>query len=55
MTTNAMLKIENLHAGVDGQEILKGVDLEVAAGEVHALQDLAAADRGVEVLDLEKR
>jgi len=32
-----MLKIENLHASVDGTEILKGVDLEVNAGEVHAV------------------
>lgn len=32
-----MLKIENLHAAVDGTEILKGLDLEVKAGEVHAI------------------
>lgn len=32
-----MLKIENLHATVDGKEILKGVDLEVGAGKVHAI------------------
>jgi Fe-S cluster assembly ATP-binding protein len=32
-----MLKINNLHAGVDGNEILKGIDLEVNAGEVHAI------------------
>lgn len=32
-----MLKIENLHATVDGKEILKGLDLEVKAGEVHAI------------------
>ena len=32
-----MLKIENLHASVDGKEILKGINLEVAAGEVHAI------------------
>ena len=32
-----MLQITNLHAGVDGAEILKGVDLEVAAGEIHAI------------------
>jgi Fe-S cluster assembly ATP-binding protein len=32
-----MLKIENLHASVDGTEILKGIDLDVAAGEVHAI------------------
>jgi len=32
-----MLKIENLHAGVDGAEILKGLSLDVPAGEVHAV------------------
>jgi Fe-S cluster assembly ATP-binding protein len=32
-----MLKVENLHACVDGKEILKGLTLEVPAGEVHAI------------------
>ena len=32
-----MLKITNLHARVEGAEILKGVDLQVNAGEVHAI------------------
>ncbi len=32
-----MLKIKNLRASVDGKEILKGIDLEVKAGEVHAI------------------
>ena len=32
-----MLSIKNLHVTVDGKEILKGVDLEVKAGEVHAI------------------
>ncbi len=32
-----MLSIRNLHASVDGKEILKGLDLEVKAGEVHAI------------------
>ena len=32
-----MLKIKNLHASVDGKEILKGLDLEIPAGEVHAI------------------
>jgi len=32
-----MLKINNLHAKVDGREILRGLDLEIAAGEVHAI------------------
>ena len=32
-----MLVIRDLHAGIDGKEILKGFNLEVKAGEVHAL------------------
>ncbi len=32
-----MLKIENLHARVDGKDILKGLTLTVNAGEVHAI------------------
>src|SRR3954471_19227171 len=32
-----MLKIENLRASVDGREILKGLSLEIPAGEVHAI------------------
>ena len=33
----AMLALENLHVSVEGKEILRGVTLEVAAGEVHAI------------------
>ena len=32
-----MIKIENLHASIEGKEILKGLNLEVKAGEVHAI------------------
>ena len=32
-----MLSIKNLHAGIVGKDILKGIDLEVKAGEVHAI------------------
>ncbi len=32
-----MLKITNLHADIDGKEILKGLSLTVNAGEVHAI------------------
>lgn len=32
-----MLKIKNLHASVGGKEILKGIDLEINAGEIHAI------------------
>jgi Fe-S cluster assembly ATP-binding protein len=39
MTAHAQEKlvISGLHAAVDGQEILKGVDLEIGRGEIHAL------------------
>jgi len=32
-----MISIRNLHASVDGKEILRGLNLEVKAGEVHAI------------------
>jgi Fe-S cluster assembly ATP-binding protein len=32
-----MLKIKNIHASIDGTEILKGLDLDVKPGEVHAI------------------
>ena len=33
----ALLEIKNLRAGIDGKEILRGVDLKMEAGEVHAI------------------
>ena len=33
----SLLKIENLHVSVDGNEILKGINLTIEAGEVHAI------------------
>ncbi|WP_420565065.1 Fe-S cluster assembly ATPase SufC [Thalassobaculum sp.] len=33
----ALLEIENLHAEVDGKPILKGIDLSIEAGQVHAI------------------
>lgn len=32
-----MLSIRNIHANVEGKEILKGINLEIKAGEVHAI------------------
>ena len=32
-----MLEINNLHASVEGKQILKGIDLKVSPGEVHAI------------------
>ena len=37
MTDTPLLQIENLHASAGAHEILKGVDLTVNAGEIHAL------------------
>jgi len=33
----SLLEIKNLHANVAGREILKGIDLSIEAGEVHAI------------------
>ena len=32
-----MLEIKNLHASIEGKEILKGINLEIKPGEVHAI------------------
>lgn len=32
-----MLKVENLHAEINGREILRGINLEIGPGEVHAI------------------
>ena len=32
-----MLEIKDLHAGIEGKEILKGINLNINAGEVHAI------------------
>lgn len=37
MSDNILLEIKNLHAGVEGKEILKGIDLTIRRGEVHAV------------------
>ena len=37
MNNDVLLEIRNLHAAVDGKEILKGVDLTIRRGEVHAV------------------
>ena len=55
-----MLKIENLHVSIKGKEILKGVNLEVKKGEVHAIMGpngtgkstLASVVAGKEIFDV---
>ncbi|EAC6949499.1 ATP-binding cassette domain-containing protein, partial [Listeria monocytogenes] len=33
----ATLKIQDLHVEIEGKEILKGVNLEISTGEIHAI------------------
>src|SRR6202012_481929 len=40
MSNQPILEIENLHAGVENKQILKGFSLTVNAGEIHALMGL---------------
>src|SRR5215472_16656665 len=37
LTLKTMLEIKNLHARVDDNEVLKGINLTLSAGEVHAI------------------
>ena len=34
---DVLLQIKDLHAGVEGKEILKGLDLTIRKGEVHVI------------------
>ena len=39
-----MLNIKNLHAGIEEREILKGINLEIKPGEVHAIMGLTVPE-----------
>jgi len=62
LETNSMLEIKDLHASVEGKEILRGINLEVKAGEVHAIMGpngsgkstLASIIAGKDEYDVEK-
>ena len=40
-----MLQINNLHASINGKEILKGINLTIKDGEVHAVMGLNGAGK----------
>ncbi|MCH2038974.1 MAG: ATP-binding cassette domain-containing protein, partial [Rickettsiales bacterium] len=37
MTNDVLIDIKNLHATVDGKEVINGIDLTIKEGEVHAI------------------
>ena len=37
MVNNSVLEIRDLHASIAGKEILKGINLQINAGETHAI------------------
>ena len=44
--TDILLKIKDLHASVGDKEILKGIDLEIRRGEIHAVMGPNGAGKG---------
>ena len=49
-----MLSIKNLHVSIEGKEILRGLDLEVRQGEVHAIMGPNGTGKSVRILVLSK-
>ena len=48
-----MLTIENLHARVEGKKILNGIDLDIKAGEVHAIMGPNGSGKALYLLRLQ--
>ena len=48
-----MLVIKDLHASIEGKEILKGVNLTVRPGEVHAIMEFAVEAQKLLSISLE--
>jgi Fe-S cluster assembly ATP-binding protein len=44
-TKNTLLKIEDLKVNINGNEILKGLNLEIKEGEIHALMGVNGAGK----------
>ena len=45
MEKNTILKIENLKVNINDNEILKGINLEIKEGEIHALMGTNGAGK----------
>ena len=50
-----MLEVKNLHATIAGKEILKGINLTINDGEIHAIMGPNGFDNLVERLDVALR
>lgn len=51
-TKNTLLKIEDLKVNINGNEILKGLNLEIKEGEIHALMGVNGAGKSTLVKTL---